>query len=353
MDARSLTGRIVRMLAALLLFALSGALAWVAVNDYQVRVFVPKGVTLVGHDLTGMDETQVRGTIESVVAEPMLRSVTVTGDRKTWTLESKDFVSIDEESMVKEAYSTRVAATILARVDSELRGTPLPVDVKPEYSVDTSGIASWVVQTAAKLDRPPRNSTRTLKGYAFNITPSIVGAKVNQATAVKQIANALSADTALASPDRTVALSVAPVKPAITPASFKTAIIVSLSECRIRLYNGAKLVKSYSCAPGRPSWPTPTGDFKIISKLKDEPWYNPHSSWSAGMPEVIAGGPYNPMGDTKIGIDYPGVFMHAVPPSEFDSIGSHESHGCMRMMPSAVHDLYTRVEIGDPVFIRD
>jgi lipoprotein-anchoring transpeptidase ErfK/SrfK len=58
------------------------------------------------------------------------------------------------------------------------------------------------------------------------------------------------------------------------------------------------------------------------------------------------------MGTTKIGINYPGVFMHGVPPGEYGSIGTAASHGCMRMMPSAVLDLYGRVKIGDPVFIR-
>jgi lipoprotein-anchoring transpeptidase ErfK/SrfK len=58
------------------------------------------------------------------------------------------------------------------------------------------------------------------------------------------------------------------------------------------------------------------------------------------------------MGVRKIGIDYPGVFFHGVPAGEFSSIGTHASHGCMRMMPSAVADLFTRVKVGDKVFIR-
>ena len=32
--------------------------------------------------------------------------------------------------------------------------------------------------------------------------------------------------------------------------------------------------------------------------------------------------------------------------------GTQASHGCMRMMPSAVKDLMGRVEVGDEVFIR-
>jgi lipoprotein-anchoring transpeptidase ErfK/SrfK len=59
------------------------------------------------------------------------------------------------------------------------------------------------------------------------------------------------------------------------------------------------------------------------------------------------------MGVRKIGINYPGVFFHGIPASEYSSIGTHASHGCMRMLPSSIHDLYPRVKLGDPVYIRD
>jgi lipoprotein-anchoring transpeptidase ErfK/SrfK len=45
--------------------------------------------------------------------------------------------------------------------------------------------------------------------------------------------------------------------------------------------------------------------------------------------------------------------MHGIPPGEFDSIGTQASHGCMRMFPSDVADLIKRVNLGDPVYIRD
>ena len=59
------------------------------------------------------------------------------------------------------------------------------------------------------------------------------------------------------------------------------------------------------------------------------------------------------MGVRKIGINYSGVFMHGIPASEYSSIGTAASHGCMRMMPSDVADLFNRVKIGTPVYIRD
>lgn len=353
MKTPNTASRILQVLVATLLFLLSASLAWGVMLDYQSRGIVSKGVTVAGHDLSGMTEAQVRATIKEAVSAPMLRPVTVTGDKKTWTLDPKGIVTIDADSMINAAYSPKRTATLLERLNSQLTGQPLPADIKPVYSVHSAAIAAWVARTATKVDRKPVDATRTLAGYAFKITPSAYGAKVDRTNAVARISKALSAETALSSADRVVTLPVGLPKPNVVQSSFKAAIVVSLSQCRIRLYDGAKLIKSYSCAPGQPAWPTPTGDFKIDSKLADAPWINPHDSWSASMPDVIPGGPDNPMGDRKIGINYAGVFMHGVPPGEFGSIGTQASHGCMRMMPSAVHDLYGRVHIGNPVFIRD
>ncbi len=353
MKAPSTASRVILVLVATLLLALSATLAWGVVLDYQARGLVPNGVTVVGHDLSGMTEAQARTAIEEAVSAPMMRPVTITGDNKTWTLNPQSIVTIDVDSMVASAYSPRRAATLVQRLNSQLTSATLPADIQPAYSVDASAIAGWVGQTATEVNRKPVDATRTLKkGYKFKIKKSVKGARVDQADAVEQISKALTADAALASADRVVTLPVRVIKPKVHESSFKNGLIVSLAQCRIYLYKGAKLVKTYSCAPGRPAFPTPTGDFKIVRKQRFAPWINPGSDWAKSMPAMIPGGPSNPMGTTKIGIDYPGVFMHGVPASEYGSIGTHASHGCMRMMPSAVLDLYGRVKVGDPVYIR-
>lgn len=344
--------KILLVLMSVLMLLFSVASMWAVVSDYELRGIVSKGVTLVGHDLSGMTGPQVRATIEEAVSAPMMRPVTITGDNKSWVLDPKGIVAVDVESMSNQAYAPRRNATLVARLASQLTGQPLPADVKPVYSVDTSVVAAWVGQTATQVNREPVNATRSAVKYAIRVTPAVYGASVEETTATERIAEALTADVAIATASRVVSLPVNPIKPKVLESSFKTAIIVSLSQCRIYLYKGAKLVKSYSCAPGRAGFPTPRGDFVIQSKQRYAPWINPGTAWAAGMPAVIPGGPGNPMGTTKIGINYPGVFMHGVPSGEYGSIGTHASHGCMRMMPSSALDLYGRVNIGDPVFIR-
>jgi lipoprotein-anchoring transpeptidase ErfK/SrfK len=353
MKVESTANKVLSVVLSALMFAVSAAAVWAVVSDYATRDIVAKGAALVGHDLTGMTPAQVRATIDEYVSTPVMRPLTVAGDDKTWVLDPKGIVTVDTDAMTAEAYSPSRNATLVERLIGRVTDKPLPVDVKPVYSVDTSTLAGWVKQRATDVDRPPVNAKRDVVGHGIHITPAVYGATVEQTRAVDQISHVLTSDAARSSASKVASLAITVVTPSVVASSFGNAIVVSLSECRIRLFSGDQLVKEYPCAPGQPAWPTPKGDFKIVNKQANAPWINPNSAWSASMPPMIPGGPGNPMGDRKIAINVPGVFMHGIPRSEYGSIGSHASHGCMRMMPSAVHDLYGRVNIGDPVFIRN
>ena len=340
------------VLGAAFMLMLSATLAWGVVTDYQSHGVVPPGVTVAGQDIGGMTEEQARAVMDTAVSAPMMRPVAVVYGDRSWTLDPKGLVTIDVDTMIDEAYSTRRTATFVRRLDSTVRGTSLPTSVTPVFSVDTTALAAWVDQTASQVDREPTDATRTIVGYKFKVTKSVKGAKVDRAATMQVIATALDAGRALSDESRTATLQVAAIKPKVTESSFKTAIIVSISERRIRLYKGGKLVKTYRCAPGLPQFPTPTGDFEIRSKQHMAPWINPGSDWAKNMPRIIPGGPGNPMGINKIGINASGIFFHGIPPNEYSSIGTAASHGCMRMMPRDVADLMTRVSIGNPVYIR-
>jgi lipoprotein-anchoring transpeptidase ErfK/SrfK len=352
MKSQSIATRILVVLIATLLLMASASLAWGVVYDYQSRGLVPEGVTVAGHDLGGMTEAQVRTAVEDAVSTPMLRTLTISGDGKTWTLDPKGIVTIDADAMVAEAYSPRRQATLAQRLNSQIAGKPLPAEIKPAYTVDPAAIGTWVTQVSTQVDRKPVNATRKIVKYKFDVTTSTPGATVDQAAAVSRVSEALSADAALSSASRDVTLPITVTSPKVVESSFKTAIIVSLPECKVRLFDGAKLIKTYSCAPGRAGFPTPQGDFVVDTKLANAPWINPGSDWAKGMPASIPPGPSNPMGVRKIGINYSGVFFHGIPASEYSSIGTHASHGCMRMMPNDVLDLFGRVKVGMPVYIR-
>jgi lipoprotein-anchoring transpeptidase ErfK/SrfK len=126
-------------------------------------------------------------------------------------------------------------------------------------------------------------------------------------------------------------------------------IVVDLSECRLYLYKDGKLVKTYSVAVGQPAYPTPTGDYYIVTMVKNPTWIPPDSPWARGL-EPIPPGPGNPVGTRWIGTSARGVGIHGTPADY--SIGTHASHGCIRMHMWDVEDLFGRIAVGVPVTIR-
>jgi lipoprotein-anchoring transpeptidase ErfK/SrfK len=126
-------------------------------------------------------------------------------------------------------------------------------------------------------------------------------------------------------------------------------IVVDLSACRLYLYKDGKLVRSYSVAVGQPAYPTPSGDYAIVSMIMNPTWIPPDSPWARGL-EPIPPGPGNPVGTRWIGTSAPGVGIHGTPADY--SIGTHASHGCIRMHMWDVEDLFSRVVVGMPIHVQ-
>ena len=124
---------------------------------------------------------------------------------------------------------------------------------------------------------------------------------------------------------------------------------IDLSERKLYLYGGdGSVIKTYRVAVGTPAYPTPTGNFRIITKEKNPTWNPPDSAWAAGMGPVPPG-PGNPLGTRWMGLNSPGIGIHGTPTSS--SIGTAVSHGCIRMLIPEAEDLFTRVFVGTPVEI--
>ncbi len=129
-----------------------------------------------------------------------------------------------------------------------------------------------------------------------------------------------------------------------------TFIVVDLSERRLYLYRNGKIIRSYRVAVGRFDFPTPVGDWKIIGKRRNPVWRNPHMNWSKDMPEFIPPGPGNPLGPRALDLSAPLVRIHGTP--QIGSIGHAASHGCIRMYPWNVIELFDLVKVGTPVRIQ-
>src|SRR5207253_10236621 len=73
------------------------------------------------------------------------------------------------------------------------------------------------------------------------------------------------------------------------------------------------------------------------------------TTWGKNEPAMIPPGPDNPLGTRALDLSAPGIRIHGTPDDA--SIGTHASHGCIRMHIPDSEDLFGRVDIGTPVII--
>lgn len=351
MRAPTTAQRIAAVLLATILLALSGTMAWATVADYGSRGLVPNGVSVAGADLSGMTESEARLAIEEAVSTPLLRPLTVLADGKEFVFDPRGNVDVDVDGMLAEAYSPRRTASFVARVRHDVGMTTLPLDVKPAYSVDPTGVAQWLAAVSAQIDRRAVNATLTVDGSTVVIRRSKTGRRTQRDEAVEAIQAAFESEQALvASSDRRVEIPVKKLNPKVTEEQMGKTIVVDLSERRIRLFDGAKLEKTYPCAIGTPSFPTPTGHFEIVLKRYMPTWVNPApNGWGKDMPRSIPPGPGNPLGTRAINLSASGIRFHGT--NNIGSVGTAASHGCMRMYRRDIEDLFERVNVGMQVYI--
>jgi L,D-transpeptidase ErfK/SrfK len=123
-------------------------------------------------------------------------------------------------------------------------------------------------------------------------------------------------------------------------------ILLKVSENRLYLFYGSYLVKSYPVATGMRGWPTPRGTFTIIRKDVNPTWYPP--SW-ADVEKPVPPGLSNPLGTRRLLLSDPSYGIHGT--NKISSIGRYITHGCIRLYPWDIVDLFDRVTVGTIVDI--
>lgn len=141
----------------------------------------------------------------------------------------------------------------------------------------------------------------------------------------------------------------------IVPAEVQNGLIINLPELRLYHFQNAACQRRYALAVGKPSWPTPTGNYKIHEKRKNPTWNVPPSIQEEmeemGMEVVtkVPPGPKNPLGKYFMATTAWGVGIHAT--NRPWSVGYYVSHGCIRMLPHEIEQLFPQVEVGTPLRI--
>ena len=120
-------------------------------------------------------------------------------------------------------------------------------------------------------------------------------------------------------------------------------IVASLTEHKLMVLDGDRVVKVYQTAVGKPTTPSPVGEFTVINMVAN-PVYKAHG-------QDVAAGQNNPVGTRWIGLSKKGYGIHGTNAPK--SIGRDASHGCIRMRNKDVEELYALVAVGVPVELRN
>ena len=300
---------------------------------------IPAGVSIAGVDVSGLTALDARQRMYDVLVTPRRAPMPVTFDARTFT--------IDPDAV---GYKADVdGAIVLAFQQAPAPGTT--ADVPLAESINRTKLRDVITWRGTQYAVDGKDATVILRGLQPVVRKPRLGLKVDVPKSVALLAPAFVA----ARPDTPYALVTTRVAPSVT--SVGAVVVIDKSAFKLRLYKGVtkpdgtvmKRIKTYPIAVGQSAYPTPTGNYQVIEKQVNPTWFPPSSPWAAGLEPVPPGG-NNPLGTRWIGTSAPGIGMHGTPnPS---SIGSAASHGCIRMYISDVENLYPRVQIGTPVFIR-
>jgi len=139
-------------------------------------------------------------------------------------------------------------------------------------------------------------------------------------------------------------------------------IVVNLPEHRLYYFPKAKkgqpaLVYTYPVSIGKMDWKTPLGRTRITQKEKNPNWYPPasvrkeHAARGEPLPRVVPPGPDNPLGAYKMRLAIGGgsYLIHGT--NNPAAVGMAITHGCIRMFPEDVEELFGMVAVGTPVYL--
>lgn len=114
-------------------------------------------------------------------------------------------------------------------------------------------------------------------------------------------------------------------------------IVISIADRKLAVFEGVELKRTWDVAVGKPSSPSPVGEFRIATRVKNPTWYGPRGP--------VAPGPANPVGTRWIGLSLKGYGIHGTNAPK--SIGTAASKGCIRMHRDDVEELFSLIAEGD------
>jgi len=311
---------------------------------------IGNGVTVGGVDVSGLSRAEAKAKLATEVEAPLAAPLQVSYDGKVTKLApTQSGVHVDTDLMIDEAIKRSNSGFFVTNAVKSAAGVNRNVTVATVVTYDRRGVKKFVAKVKRKYDRQPQDAKISYTANGIGEVDSKPGLAVKK----KRLTNEIIAHLENATTARRIKIPMKPKQAKVTKSElaskYPSIIVIDRSGFKLRLFKNLKLSKTYGIAVGRAGLETPAGLYAIQDKQVNPAWHVPNSAWAGALAgKTIPPGPGDPIVARWMGLAA-GVGIHGT--DEPGSIGSAASHGCIRMVPAQVIDLYDRVSVGTPVYI--
>lgn len=142
----------------------------------------------------------------------------------------------------------------------------------------------------------------------------------------------------------------------VLPSGPKKGLVINLAELRIYYYHpDGKYVSTFPVGVGQEGWDTPLGETTVVRKRANPTWVVPksilenHQRLGQPIAPTMPPGPKNPLGTHALSLGFKNIVIHGTPYPM--GVGVRSSHGCIRMLPEDIRQVFNLVPVGTPVRI--
>ena len=326
-----------------------GVLAWA---DSRAAANMASGTTIGGVDVSGLTRDGALAKLQRRIGSRVGRPAQVRVGERTFTLTAQEAgVKVDLKVAVDRAFAAGRDGSLPKRAWRELTSGQIDHQEAAPVTADAKAVRRFVARIHAQLARKPVDASLSMSLESVSVKEERPGLRLaGREDLVARLTDAMVSRAGA----RTFSARMVEVQPKVTKESIfdatPVAVTVSRDSTTVRVFKRGKIVKSYRVAVGEPKYPTPTGQFTVQQMQKNPPWNVPNSDWAGELAgQTIPGGdPRNPLIARWIGFNG-SVGFHGT--KSIDSLGRSASHGCIRMSPGDVSDLYEHVTVGTPVLV--
>ena len=144
----------------------------------------------------------------------------------------------------------------------------------------------------------------------------------------------------------------------VLPNAPREGVVINIPAMRLFYFPPHKtgepqVVITHPIGIGKVGWSTPEGVTKIVRRQKDPKWTVPvsvikeHRENGEELDRVVGPGPDNPLGRHAFYLQWPSYLIHGT--NKPAGVGLRSSHGCIRLFPEDIAQLFDMVPIGTKV----